>query len=107
MPYGSRHPETNEQILRYAKMFGVEVNLEPDEKDELTLSVIYGGALDEEFPIGYLNAPFIGHVMAGTCVAEASNLDYTDEWSVMISDPDTGDCLWRRDSRDREIGEIE
>lgn len=54
MPYGTIADTTREYVEQRAKESGVSVEkLAIEESEEVTISVIYEGALDEEFDMAY------------------------------------------------------
>lgn len=96
MPYGTIHPETEAYVLMRAEQSNVSDRIKCEDPDgDFTISVIVGGALDEEFSIsanGY-------EVNVADWIAELLTETVTDEsWSVYVYPENDNTAVYRVDN---------
>lgn len=117
MPYGSMHGTTEDWLRKRCKESGLdfEAAVHPDGQPETdgadttgyyTVSVIFGGALDEEFCMG----PTIYEVNVADWLAEQCEYEALkqqpspeypkDEWEILVHRFDDPDCHYRVTSED-------
>jgi len=93
MPYGSVSEETREYVEKRAGEGNVSIEkLELETSDEVTISIIWEGALDEEFDMAYSYA-----VNVADWIAELLYETYPDnsDWEILVSQ--NGDTIYRTD----------
>lgn len=97
MSYGIMHDATRayvEQRARQEHRDIAELDLESEASDALSLSIVFGGALDEEFDVGYLLAVNVADMIRD----QIERGDAAQEpWEIYLSDGN-GDTIYRVES---------
>lgn len=108
MPYGIIREDTLAHVVQRAQESGISpgaLGLEALEEDSnvVQLSVIYGGALDEEFFLYADHASDVARWVGELCQTESeADADHAD-WSIILTDPVSLDTVFRLNGQYTEV----